>query len=798
MPAPIYVPTTEPDPVTVAFSLASGIVGWRLAHLTLTEALSEPYRAYLTLVATDDDLEPDKLLGDRVTVDLDRGPISRRLHGVIDEISVGDHASSNPAEVSCTVRVVPALALLAQRHGSRIFQDATAAQILELVLAPLADYAATFELRLQQRLSTYEYRTQYDESDLELVQRLVAEEGLFYYFEFEGEVEHLVLADHPSRYLELESTTGSSLRFISVDGMDGDEGVTSLVRTERTQPTTLRLSVFDWTRRDVEIDATSSPLTALEPSGACIGPERAVDEHDVDGLLPHSYDRTTLEYTSDDHERQVGLRRLGHILGAQSFLGSGTAIGAMPGRRFVLLEHPTDVLPCNQFTVVSVSHDLAIDTRTPPANGTSGAASAGAQAAAAAVVGLRQEAGYGNHFMVIPASMAHVAPRRRRRRIAGIVTARVVGPAGQELYTDEHGRVKVQFHWDRTGQRDEHSSCWVRVMQAWAGAGWGTWFLPRVGMEVVIAFIDGDPDRPVVTGTLYNGQHRTPFPLPEEATRSGLRTSSSPFTGGFNELRFEDTAGAEQVYLRAEKDLDELVKHHHTTHVLANQANTVDGMHTVTVGQDRTVAVGGSETITIGAARTETVTGAETIRLLDLRDTDITRSDRLVVHETREEEIEGAFDGRYLGGRTVIVEQGDVETVEGSDKSVTVHGEYGIEVDESFRVKRQDTELFMEDEFEATSPSRIFLVVGGNHVELESGGMVTVTAASELVLQCGNSKVSLRSDGSIELSGTSRIDMVVGATTVETTTSGHAITGTQVDVTGNGQVSITGAMVKIN
>jgi type VI secretion system secreted protein VgrG len=198
--------------------------------------------------------------------------------------------------------------------------------------------------------------------------------------------------------------------------------------------------------------------------------------------------------------------------------------------------------------------------------------------------------------------------------IPGLLTATVVGPEEQEIHTDVHGRIRVQFHWDRLGARNEHSSCFVRVVQPWAGEGWGFVFIPRIGMEVTVMFVEGDPDRPIVTGTVYNGANRTPYTLPDDMTRSVIRTRSTPSSGsdwGYNELRFEDKAGGEEVFLRAEKDLTELVKNDHLTQVNGNQSNFVVGVHTVAIGMERSVTVGMSETITIGASRTETVEGAE-------------------------------------------------------------------------------------------------------------------------------------------------------------------------------------------
>jgi type VI secretion system secreted protein VgrG len=179
--------------------------------------------------------------------------------------------------------------------------------------------------------------------------------------------------------------------------------------------------------------------------------------------------------------------------------------------------------------------------------------------------------------------------------VHGAQTAKVTGPEGEEIHTDFHARVKVQFHWDRLGSDDERSSCWIRVAQSWAGAGWGFTFVPRIGMEVVVTFLDGDPDKPLVTGCVYNGENTTAYGLPGDKTRSTIKTWSSPSSGGYNELRFEDRAGEEQVYVRAERDHDTYVKHDQTVTVDNDRTKVIKGRETNTIQRDRVTRVEGNE-----------------------------------------------------------------------------------------------------------------------------------------------------------------------------------------------------------
>jgi type VI secretion system secreted protein VgrG len=215
---------------------------------------------------------------------------------------------------------------------------------------------------------------------------------------------------------------------------------------------------------------------------------------------------------------------------------------------------------------------------------------------------------YSNRFECFPLEVDQPPVARAKPRVFGYQTAVVVGPPGEEIHTDRHGRVKVLMHWDRE-QRDEvpDTSCWLRVAQMWAGAGWGTLFLPRVGMEVLVSFIDGDPDRPIVTGCVYNGANQPPYSLPNDRTKSTIKTSSSPGGSGFNELRFEDAKGTEELFMQAQRDMN--------TNVLRNQSTTVGNDQRVTVKNDRTVDITGYESDSVGKDRMRSVDGNEEITI---------------------------------------------------------------------------------------------------------------------------------------------------------------------------------------
>jgi type VI secretion system secreted protein VgrG len=264
------------------------------------------------------------------------------------------------------------------------------------------------------------------------------------------------------------------------------------------------------------------------------------------------------------------------------------------GRRFALADHPVPHLD-QPYVVTSVEHRGKVHPR------------AGATKA--------NENVYENSFECAPAVMTFVPPRPKRRSVQVSLTATVVGPPGVEIHVDVMGQIKVQFHWDRDGKLDDRSSCWIRTMHPWAGASWGVQFIPRVGMEVVVVFEGGDPDKPMVIGSVYNGTHPTPFLLPGDKTRSGFRTQSSPGGSGFNELSFEDSAGKEQVFLHAQRDLEEAVENDHKRHVGKNED--------IGVGEDRNLSVGGKavdnirgdRSVLVGGNREVAVEGSQITRV---------------------------------------------------------------------------------------------------------------------------------------------------------------------------------------
>ena len=270
---------------------------------------------------------------------------------------------------------------------------------------------------------------------------------------------------------------------------------------------------------------------------------------------------------------------------------------------------------------------------------------------------------YQNRFEWAFASAVHRPQLPPRIRHAVNESAVVVGPAGQAIYVDNYGRVKVQFHWDREHAYNENSSCWIRVLSTWAGAGYGFQFLPRVGMEVVVTFLGGDPDRPVISGTVYNATHPTPEPLPQRSTRSGMRSQTVPGGGGFNELSFEDAQGVERVFIHAQKDLHEIVNDAHTTTVLGPQTTTVGGTQKAGVAENRIAAIGGNDSEIVGRNKAAHVGGN--------RVAEVAKNSSDLVHGDATREVRGVSIAEHVSDELRVVR---------GDSNLTVHGHQVVHV----------------------------------------------------------------------------------------------------------------------
>lgn len=563
---------TESDPsrpgvLPVArFTLECVGIEWHVRRLQVQESLGRPYRARVDLVTTDVDVIADELVGANVELCIERGEATRVFKGCVLEV---EHHGIASGRAFLSLLFGPAMMLLDRNRRSRIFQDRSIPEIIEAVIGPVLAARGRELDASALRLRSFEPRefcVQYRETDLAFVHRLLEEEGLSYAFEHDHEGhEVVVLLDATSAVADYEGADG----LITVPIVHGriDEADTECIEglSWRRLPRSPAVIQRDW-------DWTTDPAAVHE--------DRASDDDD-EVIVPLEPLPGAVHVEHGDHrlldlDLVARARRKREALSAREQIVRGTsnATGFAPGIVFELDEE----VHHGRQRLVSVLHhgdapeaDLHAD---------------GGDAAPA----------YRNEFYCVPEGRPYRQPRDTPRPVVvGPQTAVVTGPPGEEIHTDEHGRIKVRMHWDRGDAPAEDASCWIRVAQAWGGPGWGTMFLPRVGMEVVILFVDGDPDRPLCMGSVYNGQNRPPYALPDERTKSTIKTRSSPGGEGFNELRFEDAAGSEQVFIHAQRDLDEVARRNYTRNVGKDETISVRGNRTVAIEGNHSVAVSGTD-----------------------------------------------------------------------------------------------------------------------------------------------------------------------------------------------------------
>lgn len=509
----------------------------QVLRFTGREALGAPYLFAVELVSEDPAIDLEHLLHKLATLQI--GGDGQCIHGQIACVAQGD---TGARLTHYRLELVPRLAYLEHNRDLRIFQQQTVPQIIAAVLKAHGILADAYRFQLGPTVySKRDYCTQYDETDLAFIQRLCAEEGLHYHFEHSPDGHLLVFGDDQSAFPRLARPT----RFAPDSGQARDQPVVNQFGA-RVAACTARAS-----RRGYDFEKPNLVLHGAHQ------PELPVPQPDVEDYgFPG-------DFTDREDARHVSQRALEGLradyLQAE---GKSDQPALRSGYFFTLAAHPRDAWNA-LWLLAEVTHEGYQPQVLEEAGGEGGAAT---------------WQGYRNQFKALPWGTPYRPPAPGQRpRIHGAQTARVTGPAGEEIHCDALGRIKVQFHWDRDGQRDEKTSCWLRVASNWAGNGYGSLVIPRVGMEVLVAFLDGDPDRPVVAGCLYNAAHLPPLELPANKTRSVFKTASSPGAEGSNELRIEDRQGQEQIFIHAQRDWEQNVGNDQRVQVRNERHDAVHG-----------------------------------------------------------------------------------------------------------------------------------------------------------------------------------------------------------------------------
>ncbi|BFG73730.1 hypothetical protein PTKU46_17630 [Paraburkholderia terrae] len=488
------------------------------------------------------------------------GAGTREISGIVTEAR---YVSQSERQSNYELVLRPWIWLADQRSDYRIFQRKTVVEIIEDVFC---NYMYSYDLRLSGSYPVLDYQVQYGETDFYFIQRLMAEHGIYWFFEHSDTFHRMVLVDHLGAHRPVDSTAYQTLRYYPPGHRIDEEYIEAFDMSGALQS-------GRWTTNDYDF---KRPLAGL------------IAQNELPQQTAHNdFERYEWpgDYTDREHGEQFARLRMEEVRAhGERASGSGNVRDVVCGTTFRLDGYPHQ--PANREYLVISAWFCATET---------GAASGAG------------EYSISSSFVVQPATTVFRPSRARypKPRTSGPQTAIVTGPAGQEIWTDQYGRVKLGFHWDRSGVKDQNSSCWIRVSYPWAGGGFGGVNIPRVGTEVIVDFENGDPDRPIVVGRLYNAATMPPWDLPGNATQSGVLTRTSK-NGGYtnaNALRFEDKKGAEEVWIHAEKDMRVEVEHDESHTVEHDRVKTIENDETTTIGHDRTETVGNNEQVDINENR---------------------------------------------------------------------------------------------------------------------------------------------------------------------------------------------------
>ena len=692
-----------------------------LQGMSATERLSAPFEYELALVSERIDLRADDLLGTRATVSLlleDGG--HRFFDGYISRFSyVGFDGTFGQYRAT----LVPWLWFLSRTANCRIFQDQP---VPDIVTGIFRDRGFTdFEERLSGTYRQWTYCVQYRESDLNFVSRLLEHEGIYYFHEHTDGKHILVLADSYSAHQPFPGYAQVPFYLPGATALRDHERLDHWTLASEVSPGAFAHNSYDFTAPAKRLLARISA-----PKGHALAESEVFDYQGdyIESGDGDSYARIRLEEAQAGHE----------VVQA-----AGNARGLGCGGLFSLADHPR-ADQNREHLIVSANYTLRSDEFS--------SAGAGAQTPV-----------FTCSLSAIDAHVPYRPPREARKPfVQGPQTAVVVGKSGEEIWPDKYGRVKVQFHWDRLGQRDETSSCWVRVSQPWAGKNWGAMSIPRLGQEVVVSFLEGDPDQPLITGRVYNGDQMPPWDLPANMTQSGVLTRSTKGGGiaNANAIRFEDKKGQEELWIHAEKDQNIEVEHDEAHWVGHDRKKTIDHDETTHVKHDRTETVDNNETITIHGNRTETVDKNETITIHQNRTETVDKEETITIHGGRTETVDKNESISINGGRTETVSKDESITINGGrtenvskDESITIGGgrTENVAKDESITIGGGRTESVSKDEGVTISGGRTVSV--GKDDSLSVGKNLSITAADSITITTGSASITMKKDGTISIKG---------------------------------------------
>jgi type VI secretion system secreted protein VgrG len=665
-----------------------------LLSMSADECLSGIYTIHLRLATDSADLESSEILGSQLAVHCfhENTDKERYFHGYIVDATLDQWTETGRPIVNVTM--APWLWFLTRSQNCKIFQALSIPDIIKQVFETNGFSDVTYQLA--ESYTAREYCVQYQESDFAFVSRLMEEEGIYYFFKHSGSGHSLVVTDSSAGHYPLRSGKKVPYYPPTQNVMRQSFCVSHFGQTRQIRSNHIALMSFDFKK----------------PRASLMTKNQIQSAHELGDAEIFDYSGRYTEFSSG--ERYARIRNEEQAALVDCYSATCNVLDLAPGSTFELTDFPLGKL--NQaYVAYQCSHHLVAESEN---SVTSSAAT----------------------HSVTCSVLKNKTPYRPTRstpkpRIAGPQTAIVVGPSGEEIFTDNYGRIKVRFHWDRYANSNENDSCWIRVAQAWAGMNWGAIYLPRTGQEIVVSFLDGDPDRPLITGRVYNADNMPPYELPAEKTKSGMRSRSTKdaVAQNYNEIAFEDKLGSELLTIHAEKD----------------QLVEVENDETHTVGHNRTRSVGNDESVSIGNNRKKTVAKNESSSIGNNRDESVGNDESISVGHDYSTSI-GNAESRSVGqNRTTDIGNNDSHNI-GANHVLSVDKDQSLQVG-----KKRNTNI-------------------GDDDNLNVGKNLNIQAADQITLQAGSAKIILKKNGDI------------------------IISGNKIQIKGSGDVAIKGSKVSTN
>jgi type VI secretion system secreted protein VgrG len=665
--------------------LAIGAIGSKLDADVLTvksisveEQLSRPFQIEAELRSENGTIKFDDVIGQNITLRLDLDEDTRYFNGYISRLvqlpNVGRYAHYRAT-------IVPWLWFLTRLSDCRIFLDKTVPEILEEIFTDHGFDDFKDKLSNDPPYQKKEFCVQYRETDFNFISRLMEQEGIYYYFEHTDGKHTLVLADSLSAHSTVKGYEEIAFQELQKGPSDA---ITEWIMEKELQTVAYKIKSFDFKKPKLPLLSAASVSRdyGFAQSEMFDYPGGYIEQGEGDRLS---------QARLDELQSQYELSR-----------GQTSAQGLATGGLFTLKNHP-DKTQNREYLVTGTSIRI--------------------QSGEYASEGEADEGDFFTcNFTAITSKQTFRAARvTPKPLIQGPQTAIVVGKKGEEIDTDEFGRVKVQFHWDRYGQMDENSSCWIRVSQGLAGKSWGAINIPRIGQEVIVEFLEGDPDQPIITGRVYNGLATPPYKLPDNKTRSTLKSNSSKGGNGFNEIRFEDKKGSEQIFIHAEKDEDVRVKEEARESIGKSRHLSVGADQLASVGGDQHSTVTGDQLAKTDGHQAETIKGDRKISITD-------GGDHLSVKGDQKTKVGG--DIHVKGAQKLNVHAGGQITIQGDGDFLQKAKNYELGTDQAIYLKSGST-LIIE------AATQISLKAGGSWIDISSSGVAI--SGTEIDLNAGGS-----------------------------------------------------------